>query len=97
MAKTVCRVVSLVSFFLPVSLLLLGVCWQSQLLANTTVGGGAFLGLAAYSYISGTSQLQQQRQAILKSGSFFGMRSRQAGIAGISLGLAWAGLWRLFK
>ncbi|ERT01845.1 hypothetical protein SPBR_07990 [Sporothrix brasiliensis 5110] len=61
------------------------------------VGGGAFLGLAAYSYISGTSQLQQQRQAILKSGSFFGMRSRQAGIAGISLGLAWAGLWRLFK
>ncbi|KAL1903282.1 hypothetical protein Sste5346_000567 [Sporothrix stenoceras] len=61
------------------------------------IGGGAFLGLAAYSYFSGMSQLQQQRQAIIKSGSFFGMRSRQAGIAGISLGLAWAGLWRLFN
>lgn len=63
----------------------------------THSGGGAFIGLAAYSYLSGMSQLQQQRQTIIKSGSFFGMRSRQAGITGISLGLAWAGLWRFFN
>ena len=63
----------------------------------TCSGGGAFLGLGAYTYFSGQSQLQQQREVILKSGSFFGMRSRQAGITAISLSLAWAGLWRLFK
>ncbi|CAK7564961.1 MAG: hypothetical protein SEPTF4163_002867 [Sporothrix epigloea] len=60
------------------------------------VGGGAFLGLGAYTYLSGQAQLQQQRQAILKSGSFFGLRSRQAGITALSLSLAWAGLWRLY-
>ncbi|KAK4042602.1 hypothetical protein C8A01DRAFT_13745 [Parachaetomium inaequale] len=61
------------------------------------VGGGAFLGLAAYSYISGQSQLEQQKAKILASGSRFGMRSRSLGITGISLGLAWLGLWRLVK
>ncbi|KAK4152123.1 hypothetical protein C8A00DRAFT_44767 [Chaetomidium leptoderma] len=61
------------------------------------VGGGAFLGLAAYSYISGQSQLELQRAKILASGSRFGMRSRSLGITGISLGLAWLGLWRLVK
>ncbi|KAL2144039.1 hypothetical protein VTI28DRAFT_9650 [Corynascus sepedonium] len=61
------------------------------------VGGGAFLGLAAYSYISGQSQLEQQKAKILASGSRFGMRSRSLGITGISLGLAWLGIWRLVK
>ncbi|KAK3305326.1 uncharacterized protein B0T15DRAFT_193509 [Chaetomium strumarium] len=61
------------------------------------VGGGAFLGLAAYSYISGQSQLEQQRAKILASGSRFGMRSRSMGITAISLGLAWLGIWRLAK
>ncbi|KAG6035066.1 hypothetical protein E4U41_006259 [Claviceps citrina] len=58
------------------------------------VGSGAFFGLAAYSYFSGMSQLERQRQAILQSKSVFGLRSRRFGIAGISLGLAWMGLWR---
>ncbi|KAL2263786.1 hypothetical protein VTK26DRAFT_5078 [Humicola hyalothermophila] len=61
------------------------------------VGGGAFLGLAAYSYLSGQSQLEKQRAKILASGSRFGMRSRSMGITGISLALAWLGLWRLTK
>ncbi|KAK4249756.1 hypothetical protein C7999DRAFT_29818 [Corynascus novoguineensis] len=61
------------------------------------VGGGAFLGLAAYSYISGQSQLEQQKAKILASGSRFGMRSRSLGITAISLGLAWLGIWRLVK
>lgn len=62
-----------------------------------STGGGAFLGLGAYSYFSGMSQLEQQRAAILKSKSMFGMRSRRFGITGISLALAWMGLWRLFR
>jgi len=61
------------------------------------VGGGAFLGLAAYSYFSGQSQLEKQKAKILASKSMFGMRSRRLGITGISLGLAWLGLWRMVK
>ncbi|KAJ4302555.1 hypothetical protein N0V88_002705 [Collariella sp. IMI 366227] len=61
------------------------------------VGGGAFLGLAGYSYYSGHQQLEQQRAKIMASGSRFGMRSRSLGITGISLALVWCGLWRLVK
>ncbi|KAK3995755.1 hypothetical protein QBC44DRAFT_319330 [Cladorrhinum sp. PSN332] len=61
------------------------------------VGGGAFLGLAAYSYITGQQQLELAKAKILASKSPFGMRSRRMGITGISLGLAWLGIWRLFK
>ncbi|KAI9167659.1 exosome complex exonuclease [Paramyrothecium foliicola] len=61
------------------------------------IGSGAFLGLGAYSYFSGMSQLEKQQQAILKSKSMFGMRSRKAGIAVISLGFVWAGFWRAIK
>ncbi|CAJ2503126.1 Uu.00g105200.m01.CDS01 [Anthostomella pinea] len=58
--------------------------------------GSAFLGLAAYSYFSGQSQLEQQRVKILASKSMFGMRSRRFGIAATSMGLAWLGVYRLF-
>ncbi|UNI20689.1 hypothetical protein JDV02_006756 [Purpureocillium takamizusanense] len=61
------------------------------------VGSGAFFGLAAYSYISGMSQLEKQRAVILQKNSMFGMRSRRLGIAGISLGLAYMGMWRAFR
>ncbi|KAF7543529.1 hypothetical protein G7046_g9982 [Stylonectria norvegica] len=61
------------------------------------IGSGAFFGLGAYSYFSGMSQLQRQQAAILQSKSIFGMRSRQVGITGISLGLVWMGLWRAFR
>lgn len=64
---------------------------------NKLAGSGAFLGLAAYSYFSGMSQLEKQRNVILKSKSMFGMRSRKFGIVGISAGLAWMGLWRALK
>ncbi|KAI1416130.1 hypothetical protein F5Y13DRAFT_186380 [Hypoxylon sp. FL1857] len=60
------------------------------------VGGGAFLGLAAYSYFSGTRQLERNQAQILASKSMFGMRSRRLGIAATSMGLAWLGIWRLF-
>ncbi|KAJ3475289.1 hypothetical protein NLG97_g9512 [Lecanicillium saksenae] len=58
---------------------------QEDCLSCKVVGSGAFLGLAGYSYFSGMSQLERQRNAILKSQSRFGMRSRKAGIVGISL------------
>uniref|UniRef100_A0A0B7JZK5 Distal membrane-arm assembly complex protein 1-like domain-containing protein n=1 Tax=Bionectria ochroleuca TaxID=29856 RepID=A0A0B7JZK5_BIOOC len=61
------------------------------------IGSGAFFGLAGYSYFSGMSQLQKQQAQILQSKSIFGMRSRKAGIASISFGLAWMGLWRLMN
>ncbi|KAI1099242.1 hypothetical protein F4804DRAFT_322468 [Jackrogersella minutella] len=60
------------------------------------VGGGAFLGLAAYSYISGQRELEKNQARILASKSMFGMGSRRLGIASISIGLAWMGIWRLF-
>jgi len=58
-------------------------------------GAAAFMGLGAYSYFSGHKQLEQQRAAILKSGSMFGMKSRQAGISGIAFTLGVIGFWRL--
>lgn len=61
------------------------------------VGGGAFLALAGYNYFSGNNHLEQQRAAILKSKSMFGMGSRKFGVASISIGLAYLGIWRLFR
>ncbi|TVY81781.1 hypothetical protein LSUE1_G001929, partial [Lachnellula suecica] len=58
-------------------------------------GGAAFAGLGAYTYFSGHSQLKAQQSKILQSKSFFGMKSRQAGITGISLTLGLMGFWRL--
>lgn len=76
-----------------------GLCSHTAMrrVKNKTTGGGAFLGLAAYSYFSGHSQLEQQKAKILASNSPFGMRSRRLGITGISLALAWLGIWRLVK
>ncbi|KAI2624849.1 hypothetical protein GGR54DRAFT_537935 [Hypoxylon sp. NC1633] len=61
------------------------------------VGGGAFLGLAAWSYFSGQRELNKNRVQILASKSMFGMRSRRLGVAATSMGLAWLGIWRLFS
>merc|ERR1712093_216527 len=58
-------------------------------------GAAAFMGLGAYSYFSGHSQLKAQQGKILQSKSMFGMRSRQAGITGTALVLAGMGFWRL--
>ncbi|KZZ89130.1 hypothetical protein AAL_07778 [Moelleriella libera RCEF 2490] len=72
-------------------------------LSCRVVGSGAFFGLAAYSYFSGMAQLERQRHLVLRRSSksspwswMTGMRSRKLGVAGISLGLAWMGLWRAF-
>ncbi|SPN99541.1 uncharacterized protein DNG_02393 [Cephalotrichum gorgonifer] len=61
------------------------------------VGSGAFLGLSAFNYFTGMSQLEARRAQVLASKSMFGMGSRKAGITMISLGLAWMGVWRLVR
>ncbi len=58
-------------------------------------GAAAFMGLGAYSYYSGHAQLRQQEAKILKSGSMFGIKSRQMGITGIALTLFGVGFYRL--
>ncbi|MCJ1238599.1 hypothetical protein MMC14_006589 [Varicellaria rhodocarpa] len=58
-------------------------------------GATAFIGLGAYSYFSGQHQLGKQRTTILKSGSRFGMKSREYGITSIAVALVGMGLWRL--
>jgi hypothetical protein len=68
--------------------------WQ-LILRLLTSGSAAFFALGAYSYYSGQHQLKLQRAAILKSGSRFGIRSRQAGVAGITAVLVGMGFWRL--
>jgi hypothetical protein len=68
---------------------------SSQILLTLTLGAAAFMGLGAYSYFSGHSQLKAQQAMILKSKSLFGLKSRQAGITGIALTLAGMGFWRL--
>lgn len=58
-------------------------------------GATAFAGLGIYSYYSGHAQLLAQQKAIAKSGSMFGLKSRQTGITGIAITLVGMGLWRL--
>lgn len=53
--------------------------------------------LAGFNYVTGTRKLEARRADVLKSGSIFGMRSRRAGIAGLSLCLASMGLFRLVR
>ncbi|KAJ4395989.1 hypothetical protein N0V93_000205 [Gnomoniopsis smithogilvyi] len=60
------------------------------------VGATAFIGLAGYSYWEGMRQLEVNRAKIIKSKSMIGMRPRKVGLAGISLGLFWMGIYRLF-
>ncbi|CAG8976520.1 hypothetical protein HYALB_00006016 [Hymenoscyphus albidus] len=59
------------------------------------VGASAFIGLGAYSWYSGHTQLERQQAKILASKSMFGMKSRQAGITTIALSLVGLGLFRL--
>lgn len=62
----------------------------------TTPGSAAFIGLGAYTYMSGHSQLKAQEAVILRSKSIFGMRSRKAGLTGMAIGLMGVGAYRWF-
>lgn len=67
----------------------------ASLLTSVGAGASAFIGLGAYSYLSGQHQLQQQRAKILSSKSMFGMQARQAGITVMATALVMMGLYRL--
>ncbi|KAL3424291.1 hypothetical protein PVAG01_03572 [Phlyctema vagabunda] len=60
-------------------------------------GATAFIGLGAYSYFSGHSQLKANQAKLLQNKSLFGMKSRQTGISMISFSLVGLGLYRLFN
>ncbi|KAF2875600.1 hypothetical protein BDV95DRAFT_603016 [Massariosphaeria phaeospora] len=60
------------------------------------VGTVVFMGLGAYTYTSGHSQLKAQELAIRKSKSMFGMASRRAGITGMSAFMVGLGVYRWF-
>lgn len=60
------------------------------------LGSGAFIGLGAYTYMSGHSQLKAQEAVIKSSKSMFGMPSRRAAITGTATALVGAGVYRWF-
>jgi hypothetical protein len=66
-------------------------------LLTCLAGSGAFLGLGAYTYMSGHSQLKAQEAAIKRSKSIFGMASRRAAITGTATALVGAGVYRWFN
>ncbi|CAI6333546.1 unnamed protein product [Periconia digitata] len=60
------------------------------------VGTVTFLGLGAFTYVSGHAQLSAQEEVIRKSKSVFGMASRRAGITGMAAAMVGTGLYRWF-
>lgn len=60
------------------------------------VGTATFLGLAAFTYISGQAQIQANAAMIRASKSIFGLRSRRAAITGTSAAMLGLGVYRWF-
>ncbi|KAL9598876.1 MAG: hypothetical protein Q9219_004216 [cf. Caloplaca sp. 3 TL-2023] len=70
---------------------------QTDCLSCRLVGASALIGLGAYTYHSGTTQLATRRAAerLRASGSRFGMGARRKGVMGLSAGLVAMGVYRL--
>ncbi|KAH9861255.1 hypothetical protein IAQ61_010992 [Plenodomus lingam] len=64
---------------------------------HLTTGTATFLGLGAFTYISGHAQIQANAAAIKASKSIFGMRSRRAAITGTSAVMVGLGVYRWFS
>ncbi|KAF2655130.1 hypothetical protein K491DRAFT_599464 [Lophiostoma macrostomum CBS 122681] len=64
--------------------------------ACRAVGTAVFLGLGAFTYVTGHAQLTAQEAVILKSRSMFGMASRRAGITGLAASMVGLGAYRWF-
>ncbi|KAF2850200.1 hypothetical protein T440DRAFT_451389 [Plenodomus tracheiphilus IPT5] len=60
------------------------------------VGTATFLGLGAFTYVSGHAQVQANAAAIKASKSMFGIRSRRAAITGTSAVMVGLGVYRWF-
>ncbi|KAI9806760.1 MAG: hypothetical protein M1825_006217 [Sarcosagium campestre] len=65
-------------------------CWPCRI-----TGSAALIGLGVYSFFSSRHQLNLQRAKIIKSGSRFGMQTRQTGVTGMAAVLVGMGVWRL--
>ncbi|KAF2435751.1 hypothetical protein EJ08DRAFT_579758 [Tothia fuscella] len=55
---------------------------------------GVFMGMGAFTFISGHHNLRKQRTTIIKSGSMLGYRGRATAITAMSMGLFGLGLYR---
>ncbi|RJE23630.1 hypothetical protein PHISCL_04044 [Aspergillus sclerotialis] len=62
--------------------------------ACRVTGSAAFIGLGAYSYHTGMTNLRKQEQAIMKGPTKYKMGSRRLGIVTISATLVGIGVWR---
>ncbi|KAJ4309812.1 hypothetical protein N0V94_008757 [Neodidymelliopsis sp. IMI 364377] len=60
------------------------------------VGSATFVGLGAFTYVSGRSQLKAQEAVIRQSKSMFGMGSRRAAITTTSAVFVGLGVYRWF-
>lgn len=64
---------------------------------QSPTGTATFLGLGAFTYLSGQSQIKANSAAILASKSLFGVRSRRAAITGTSAVMVGLGVYRWFS
>jgi hypothetical protein len=64
---------------------------------HTSIGSATFLGLGAFTYISGHSQIQANAATIRASKSMFGVRSRGMAITGTSAVMVGLGVYRWFS
>ncbi|KAA8903052.1 hypothetical protein FN846DRAFT_908291 [Sphaerosporella brunnea] len=60
------------------------------------IGAVAFMGLGAYIYVSGMSQLAAQEAEIARANTRFGIGIRRLGIQGMAAGLFGLGIYRAF-
>ncbi|KAF2024961.1 hypothetical protein EK21DRAFT_104324 [Setomelanomma holmii] len=61
------------------------------------VGSATFIGLGAFTYVSGHSQLQANEAAVRASKSMFGMVSRRAAITSTASVMVGLGVYRWFS
>ncbi|RMZ66486.1 exosome complex exonuclease [Pyrenophora seminiperda CCB06] len=61
------------------------------------VGSATFIGLGAFTYVSGHSQIRANEAAIRASKSIFGVRSRGAAITATSAVMVSLGIYRWFS
>lgn len=83
-----CRAVGSSYFFPPLHHIV-----QSELI-TFFLGSAAFIGLGAYTFFSGRSQLRQREEAIMMAKTRWGIGARRLGIYGIAASLVGMGVYR---
>jgi hypothetical protein len=70
--------------------------WSFRLTVFCYTGAAAFMGLGAYTYVSGMMQLSAKEAEIARSNTRFGIGIRRLGIQGMAAGLFGLGVYRAF-